>query len=109
MEWVGAPRTERLSVIVGQRGADLSSQGNLSRYVTVHRTGFPPFFKIVGHPRQQPSSTVSFAVLCSTLTRAPQGCFRHCGPSASYIATFDPRSRKSDMNKGALFYFAPME
>ena len=54
-------------------------------------------------------STVRVAVLCPALTGAPQGCFQHCGPSASHIATFGPRSRPSDIAEGVLFYFAVLE
>jgi len=49
---------------------------------------------IVGHPRQWPRSTISVAVFCPTLPRAPVGCFRHCGPSASHTAAFGPQSRR---------------
>jgi hypothetical protein len=52
---------------------------------------------------------VPIAVVRPTLPRAPQGRFRHCGSSASYIATFDPRSLWSDVIQGALFYFAVVE
>ena len=46
--------------------------------------------------------TVLVAVVCLTLSRAPQDCFRHCGSSASYIAAFDPQSCLSDRTEGTL-------
>ena len=54
-------------------------------------------------------SIVSVAVLCPSLPRPFQSCFRHCGSSASYVATFDPQSRLSDKTEGALSYFVVVE
>jgi len=64
---------------------------------------------IVGHTRHWPRSTIPAAVLCPGSPRPFQRRFRHCGPSASHAAAFDPRSRRSDITEGILSYFAVAE
>ena len=69
----------------------------------------PSWDLIVGHARQWPRRTVPVAVIYQTLPGTLQGCFRHCGSYASYIATFDPQSRQSDITEDILSYFAVVE
>src|SRR6478609_3320133 len=70
------------------------------------RHGLPPRPQASALLGKGSRGTVPVAVLCRILPHAPQSRFRYCGPSASYIAAFDPRSRRSDAAEGTLFYFA---
>jgi len=54
-------------------------------------------------------SAVPVVMFCLAFLGAPQGGFRHCGPSASYAAAFDPRSRQIDATGGILYCFAVVE
>ena len=64
---------------------------------------------IAGDPGERPRDTARLRCFGGALSRAPVGCFCHCGSSEADIAIFDPRSWQSGVFVGILFYFMRLE